>query len=69
MIRLCDALGLAVVAEGIETRAQAETVYDAGCEMAQGHLFAKPVPIGAVVAGTTSTRCELFLGCRCRGTR
>lgn len=49
VIRLCDALGLAVVAEGIEVAAQAETVYDAGCELAQGHLFAKPVPIGALM--------------------
>jgi len=48
VIRLCDALGLVVVAEGIEVAAQADTVYDAGCELAQGHLFAKPVPIDAV---------------------
>ncbi|WP_395307555.1 bifunctional diguanylate cyclase/phosphodiesterase [Mycobacterium sp. AMU20-3851] len=54
VIRLCDALGLAVVAEGIEMAAQADTVYDAGCDLAQGHLFAKPVPIGAVLPSVPS---------------
>ena len=54
VIRLCDALGLAVVAEGIEEASQAETVYDAGCELAQGHLFAKPVPINALMDSVAS---------------
>ncbi len=42
---LCADLGLAVVAEGIETTAQAETVVAAGCRFAQGHLFGRPAPI------------------------
>ncbi|WP_179473781.1 putative bifunctional diguanylate cyclase/phosphodiesterase [Mycolicibacterium vinylchloridicum] len=36
---LCEALGLNVIAEGIETADQAETIYMAGCGLAQGHLF------------------------------
>ena len=45
VIGLCDALGLEVIAEGIESAAQAEMVYSAGCRLAQGHLFGIPVPI------------------------
>lgn len=39
VIGLCEALGLKVIAEGIETAEQAETVFMAGCRLAQGHLF------------------------------
>ena len=45
VIRLCDALDLEVVAEGIESTAQADTVYAAGCRLAQGHLFGRAVPM------------------------
>jgi diguanylate cyclase (GGDEF)-like protein len=38
---LCEALGLNVIAEGIETTDQAETVFMAGCGLAQGHLFGR----------------------------
>ncbi|MET0704556.1 MAG: EAL domain-containing protein [Mycobacterium sp.] len=46
VIGLCDALGLDVIAEGIESTKQADTVYEAGCRFAQGHLFGRAVPIG-----------------------
>ena len=45
VIRLCDELGLDVIAEGIESVAQSDTVYRAGGRLAQGHLFGRPVPI------------------------
>jgi EAL domain-containing protein (putative c-di-GMP-specific phosphodiesterase class I) len=45
VIRLCDSLGVDVIAEGIESRTQAETVFSAGCRLAQGHLFGRAVPI------------------------
>lgn len=44
-VGLCDALDVSVIAEGIETEVQAETVYRAGCRLAQGHLFGSPVDI------------------------
>jgi pimeloyl-ACP methyl ester carboxylesterase len=49
------ALGLDVIAEGIEYPEQADTVFAAGCRMAQGHLFGRAVPLtelGRVLAAT-----------------
>lgn len=37
-------LGLELVAEGIETEAQAEALRAMGCELGQGWLYAKPMP-------------------------
>jgi EAL domain-containing protein (putative c-di-GMP-specific phosphodiesterase class I) len=45
VIGLCDALGMEVIAEGVESPAQAETVAAAGCGVAQGHLFGPPAPL------------------------
>ncbi|MCT7661077.1 putative bifunctional diguanylate cyclase/phosphodiesterase [Mycobacterium deserti] len=45
VIGLCDALDLDVIAEGIETSAQAQTIAAAGCGLAQGHLYGTPAPI------------------------
>jgi EAL domain-containing protein (putative c-di-GMP-specific phosphodiesterase class I) len=40
-------LGLQVVAEGVETFAQLETLRSMGCDAAQGYFFSKPVPSDA----------------------
>ncbi len=39
-------LGLGVIAEGIETEAEAQTLQDLGCRLAQGYFYARPLPIG-----------------------
>jgi diguanylate cyclase (GGDEF)-like protein/PAS domain S-box-containing protein len=44
----CD-LGLAVVAEGIETREQLDFVKSCGCDEAQGYLLGRPVSSAAFV--------------------
>ena len=44
IVRLASALGLTVVAEGIETEFQARTVASLGCGKAQGYLFGRPGP-------------------------
>lgn len=44
IIRLADTLGLDVVAEGVETEEQAETLTRLGCGLAQGYLFSHPIP-------------------------
>ena len=42
IVNLGDALGLTLVAEGIETRAQLEIVRDLGCLGGQGFYFGYP---------------------------
>lgn len=44
MLTLGDRLGLTVIAEGIESEAQAARLRELGCELGQGFLFARPVP-------------------------
>ena len=44
VIALARSLQLTVVAEGVETRQQAEALYSEGCHEMQGFLFSKPVP-------------------------
>jgi EAL domain-containing protein (putative c-di-GMP-specific phosphodiesterase class I) len=48
LVALCAELGVAVVAEGIETAAQAERIIRAGCTMAQGFRFGRPAPLTAL---------------------
>ncbi|NHZ96969.1 EAL domain-containing protein [Massilia sp. CCM 8734] len=50
-LALCEAiivmahkLGLKVVAEGVETKVQRALLVDAGCDYAQGYVFARPMP-------------------------
>jgi len=44
IITLGSELGLHVVAEGVETQAQADFLIGRGCPLQQGYLFSKPVP-------------------------
>jgi EAL domain-containing protein (putative c-di-GMP-specific phosphodiesterase class I) len=43
VIRLGHSLGLTVLAEGVETEAQADFLAHSGCRYVQGFLFAKPL--------------------------
>lgn len=40
--RLCEELGIQVIAEGIETVAEIAAVRDAGIQLVQGYVFSKP---------------------------
>ena len=44
IISLSRALGLRVVAEGVETRRQLDELRRLGCDRAQGFMFARPRP-------------------------
>jgi predicted signal transduction protein with EAL and GGDEF domain len=44
LIAMAHNLGLAVIAEGVETTAQAAFLINEKCEEAQGYLYAKPLP-------------------------
>jgi diguanylate cyclase len=44
IITLSNQLGLAIIAEGIETNEQFEWLQQTGCQFGQGYLFAKPLP-------------------------
>jgi diguanylate cyclase (GGDEF)-like protein/PAS domain S-box-containing protein len=44
LTRLAPALGVASLAEGVETAEQLETLAELGCDYAQGYHFSRPVP-------------------------
>lgn len=44
MIEVGHALGMEVVAEGVETREQFDILQRLGCDLVQGFLFARPMP-------------------------
>ena len=50
IVELAKRLGIATVAEGIETREQLAQVRETGCDRAQGFLFAKPLEPDALAA-------------------
>jgi len=49
VIQLADALGLDVVAEGVERPAQRDALIELGCRFGQGYLFARPMPAPALM--------------------
>jgi diguanylate cyclase (GGDEF)-like protein/PAS domain S-box-containing protein len=58
IVRMAQALSIEVVAEGVETESQLETVRDLGCELAQGFYFHRPLQASAISAllGAPSAR-------------
>jgi ammonium transporter, Amt family len=45
ILHLSAAIGASMIAEGVETESEAATLADLGYSMAQGYLFARPMPI------------------------
>ena len=48
LVSLAHALGLVAIAEGIESSGQLASLRELGCDLAQGYLFARPVPAAEV---------------------
>ena len=48
IVNLCHSLGLTAVAEGIETRDQADMLRQLDCDHGQGWLFGRPMPLAEV---------------------
>ena len=51
MTTLCKELGALVVAEGIETPAERDTVAGLGCDLLQGFLLGRPAEAADIIAG------------------
>lgn len=45
VINMAKQLGISVIAEGVETLEQAETLWNFGCDQMQGYYFSKPMPV------------------------
>jgi predicted signal transduction protein with EAL and GGDEF domain len=45
VLELSRSLGIAVVAEGVETTVQLNTLRELGCELVQGYLVSRPQPV------------------------
>ncbi|MEJ7786962.1 MAG: EAL domain-containing protein [Solirubrobacteraceae bacterium] len=50
VVELAHALGMTVVAEGVETAAQRAVLQRLGCDFAQGYLFARPLSAAELTA-------------------
>jgi len=50
VVQLAHALGLQVVAEGVELAEQRQALQALGCDLLQGYLLARPMPAEALVA-------------------
>nr|WP_229264650.1 GGDEF domain-containing phosphodiesterase [Duganella sp. 1411] len=55
ILAMAGHLGLHVVAEGVETRAQADFLIGHGCPCLQGYLYARPMPLAALIDQLTKS--------------
>ena len=76
VVKLAHALGLKVVAEGVENPRQHQILAELGCDELQGYLFAKPMTARALLLWALGDRGEssvfrnsLFGGRRARPSR
>jgi diguanylate cyclase (GGDEF)-like protein len=58
LVQLGKALGIETLAEGIEDRAQLETLQREGCDHGQGFLFSRPLDVDAVTRSLGAARTD-----------
>jgi EAL domain-containing protein (putative c-di-GMP-specific phosphodiesterase class I) len=58
VLAMAGHLGLRVVAEGVETEAQAAFLTQHGCPGLQGYLYARPAPLDDLLARLGAQRAE-----------
>jgi len=61
-INLGHSLGLAVIAEGVETDGQLSLLRSLGCNEAQGYLFAKPMAVNELEVFLRTKTSQAFDG-------
>nr|MDP2191317.1 bifunctional diguanylate cyclase/phosphodiesterase [Rhodoferax sp.] len=49
VIRLAQGLALKTIAEGVETKEQRDLIVRLGCDMIQGYLLSRPLPLSAII--------------------
>jgi diguanylate cyclase (GGDEF)-like protein/PAS domain S-box-containing protein len=55
IVALAQSMGLAVIAEGVETEAQRDFLATNGCTAYQGYLFGRPMPVEDFLLGSKAT--------------
>ena len=45
IVEMSNKLGMPVIAEGVETKEQADFLLNIGCDIIQGYYYAKPMPV------------------------
>ncbi len=58
IVQLAKALGIVVVAEGVETTAQRDFLQGCGCDVLQGYLISRPQPAAAIGQFLLQTQAE-----------
>jgi EAL domain-containing protein (putative c-di-GMP-specific phosphodiesterase class I) len=56
VISLGEALGMTVIAEGIEQQVQLDYLRRLGCDLGQGFHFARPLPAAGILAHLRGAR-------------